>query len=88
MADHRTNQIIAYTIFFIGIFMIVTGLVCWVKWNCNERILQRGLDRPKQLTFSQQIFQAIHNWDIFLPTCLMINGFILAVIAISLYLFG
>ncbi|MGE0268132.1 MAG: hypothetical protein AB7S78_06740 [Candidatus Omnitrophota bacterium] len=88
MGDHRTVQIIVYTVFFLSIFMIMIGLIWWVRGNCNEKILQRDLNRPRNLTLSQQMSQAIRHWDVFIPTCLIINGFILAIIAILLHLFG
>lgn len=88
MNNHWSVQNLAMTMLFISLFLVIPGLYFGKKWRSQEKLLQRGLDRPMRLSIAQQFSQSIRNWDVFIPAVLVINGYILANISILLYFFG
>jgi len=88
MDHHWSVQNLAMTMLFISLCLVILGLYLGKKWKSQEKLLQRGLNRPMRLLISQQFSQAVRNWDIFIPAVLVINGYILANISILLYFFG
>lgn len=88
MENHWSIQSLAMTMLFISLFLVILGLYLGKIWKSQEKLLQRGLDRPMRLSLSQQMHQSVRNWDVFIPVVLVISGYFFATISILLYFFG